>query len=92
MLSNKDRIGKGLELLSKGLYPYFEQQMQQQYGDKWEDRAKKYLQNHTTMEKTEVKDKLREDTGELLKAMSREWKKVFKDNENLDNGKKVIVE
>ena len=92
MLSNKDRIGKGLELLSKGLYPYFEQQMQQKYGDKWEDQAKKYLQNHKKMKKTGVKDKLREDTGELLKAMSNEWKAVFEHNENLDNGEKGIVE
>lgn len=92
MLSNRERVGKGLELLSQGLYPYVEQQMEQKYGDKWEDQANKHLQNHTTMKKTKVKDKLREDTGELLKAMSNEWKKVFKDNENLDNGEKGIVE
>jgi len=40
MLSNRDRISKGLELLTQGLYPYVEQQMQQAYPDDWETEAK----------------------------------------------------
>lgn len=92
MISNKERIGRGLELLGQGLYLYFERQMQAKYEKSWETQAKKHLPKYNTMKKRDVKDKLREDTGDLLKVISKEWDKVFKNKENLDNSEKGIVE
>ena len=92
MITNKERIGKGLELLSQGLYPYFEKHMQSEYDKKWDTQAKQHLVEHKKKKKCDVKNTLREDTGALLTVISKEWDKVFKNNENLDNSEKGFVE
>lgn len=38
-LSNRDRVGKSLELLNEGLRPFVEREMQQEHGDRWQDIA-----------------------------------------------------
>lgn len=35
--SNRDRVGKALEVLNAGLYPFFERELRTAYGDKWEE-------------------------------------------------------
>jgi ribonuclease-3 len=92
MLSNRDRITKGLELLNQGLYPYVEQQMQQAYPDDWETEAKSKLPDYKNMKKQEVKEQLSKDTGALLTVMSKKWEKVFKKQDHFDNREKGIVE
>ena len=92
MMSNKDRISKGLELLNKGLYDYFKTQMQDEYDKKWETQAKQHLPEHKTMKKGDIKDRLSKDTGALLTVISKEWDKVFQAQEHFDKREKGIVE
>ncbi|GAB6187537.1 Swt1 family HEPN domain-containing protein [Thermopirellula anaerolimosa] len=37
--TNRDRVGKGLELLSRGLFPFIEREMKVVHGDKWKAAA-----------------------------------------------------
>jgi len=37
--TNRDRVGEGLELLNKGLYPFIEREMKAVHGDKWKVAA-----------------------------------------------------
>jgi len=42
-LTNRERIGKALELLREGLMPYLQREMEAQYGPEWIERAKEAL-------------------------------------------------
>lgn len=37
-LSNRERIGKGLDILRKGLAPFVEREMETVYGDQWQGK------------------------------------------------------
>ncbi len=90
MLSNRDRIGKGLELLNQGLYPYVEQQMQQAYPDDWETQAKNKLPDYKSTKKKDIKEWLSKDTGALLTVISKKWDDLFQ--KYLEKREKGIVE
>ncbi|MBE9227450.1 ribonuclease III [Phormidium sp. LEGE 05292] len=75
-ISNHDRIGKALNILSQGLYPYVERQMRTVHGD-WIKVAISNLPEHQTS-KREVADILREDVAAVLIIMSKQWESVFK--------------
>ncbi|NEQ96833.1 MAG: hypothetical protein F6K30_08935, partial [Cyanothece sp. SIO2G6] len=74
-MSNKERIGKSLDLLRQGLYPYVKQKMQADYGDEWVDNAGSYLRDYQKV-KQELETILQEDTSALLTVIARD--KVFK--------------
>ncbi len=38
--SNRDRVGKALELLPAGLYPFVERELRAKFGDGWEQKAR----------------------------------------------------
>ena len=76
-VSNKDRIGKALESLRQGLYPYIEQKMQAVHSGKWMEKAASYLRDHQKSKQQED-DIIREDVSAMLTVVSREWEKVFK--------------
>ncbi|KOR37450.1 MULTISPECIES: ribonuclease III [Planktothricoides] len=90
MLSNRERVGKGLELLSQGLYPYVEQQLQEAYPDDWETQAKKELPDYKSTKKKDIKEWLSKDTGALLTVISKKWDDVFQ--KSIDKPEKRIVE
>ncbi len=90
MLSNRDRIGKGLESLTQGLYPYVEQQMQQAYPDDWETQAKNKLPDYKSTKKKDIKERLSKDTGALLTVISKKWDDLFQ--KYLEKREKGIVE
>jgi hypothetical protein len=39
-MSNRDRVGKGLEILVAGLYPFVERELKARLADKWQDPGK----------------------------------------------------
>jgi len=78
-ISNQERIGKALEFLQQGLYPYFEQKIQVVYGHKWTTKVASHLQDFQKQKK-QAADAIQKDIAILLKVMDREWKDVFKDS------------
>lgn len=75
----REYIGKALEAVRQSLYPYLRQSMTEIYGDTWEERAVKHLQQF--QRKTlaiEETDPLFEDVAAQLTVINREWEKVFK--------------
>ncbi|MBR8826990.1 MAG: hypothetical protein DSM107014_03630 [Gomphosphaeria aponina SAG 52.96 = DSM 107014] len=78
-ISNRETIGKALEYLCQGLYPYVEKEMQAVYNSDWLKKAASNLQNHQKKINRQADEILREDVGTLLNLVSKEWNKVFKD-------------
>jgi ribonuclease-3 len=76
-VSNRDRIGKALDSLREGLYPYVEQKMQEVYGSAWIKKVPSYLPDRQKA-KQQVKDIISEDVSALLKVVIRAWDEVFK--------------
>ncbi len=54
-VTNHERVGKALELLRKGLQPFFQREMQAKYGENWLETA---LQS--------FKDRWSIDAGEII--------------------------
>jgi ribonuclease-3 len=78
-LSNHERIGKALNALQQGLYPYVEQKMQAKYGKTWISQAVSQLQNHQKSSRYTDEILLREDLAALLAVVHKRWYNVFKD-------------
>ena len=76
-VSNRERIGKALDSLRQGLYPYFEQKMQEVYDSTWTAKAISHLKEHQKS-KQQADETIREDVAALLTVVIREWEKVFK--------------
>lgn len=72
-VSNRDRVGKALELLSQGIKPFFEREMRGVHGDSWLREVAKSFDRPTGPQKTDP----RLDTYALLKVMWDEWHQVF---------------
>lgn len=79
MVNNRDIIGKALESLRQGLYPYVEQKMQVVYSSDWTQKATSHLRDFQKA-KQQADDIIREDIAALLTVVNREWEKVFKVN------------
>ncbi|MGG6242735.1 Swt1 family HEPN domain-containing protein [Nodosilinea sp. AN01ver1] len=73
-ISNHERVGRALQLLQTGVYPYLEREMQATYGQHWPVRAATYL-NHKNERADEV---LKNDLYSALKVMWNEWNDVFR--------------
>jgi len=68
--SNRDRVGKGLELLASGLRPFVLREMQAALGDGWETE----IENPGKPGSSEAEYR---DAYTLLKAMWDVWRQVF---------------
>ncbi|MEA5575602.1 ribonuclease III [Anabaena sp. UHCC 0451] len=77
MLNNRDAIGKCLELLSQGLYPYVEQKMKLEYTNQWLAQAGQCLSPDTNLKRT-TEERLQQDISSLLSVMTKRWDRVFK--------------
>ncbi|ERT04462.1 ribonuclease III [Lyngbya aestuarii BL J] len=77
MMNNRERIGRCLDLLKQGLYPYFEQCMREAYGGQWLSQAEKALSKNATLKRT-FEDTLKEDVSVILIIVNKRWEKVFK--------------
>ncbi|WP_414566210.1 MULTISPECIES: ribonuclease III [unclassified Anabaena] len=79
MVLNRDRIGKALDFLRQGLYPYVEQKMQEVHGSSWMTKVASHLRDHQKA-KQQINEIIREDVSALLTVVNREWDKVFKNS------------
>ena len=74
-LSNRDRVGRALDLLQDGLGPFLEREMEATYGKRWKYQAVDSLREHHF---TEDGQDLRLDVQALLLIMWDQWNQVFK--------------
>jgi hypothetical protein len=42
-ITNKERVGRALDLLKEGLYPFVEREMRSVYNEHWENHALSHL-------------------------------------------------
>lgn len=78
-ISNRERIGRALDSLKEGLYPFIEREMKDIYGDRWFAVALNCLPESYTIRKT-GDAVLKEDVSALLIVMWEQWNEVFKKN------------
>lgn len=70
--TNHERVGKGMELLQRGLQPFMERELADAYGEKWREKANK------TLSDTKLKVGAKSiDSAALLVLMDREWRDLF---------------
>ncbi|HEY9864416.1 MAG TPA: ribonuclease III [Candidatus Obscuribacterales bacterium] len=75
-LSNHDRIGQSLTLLSQALSPYVEQKMREVYKDEWFDNAKQYLLRNRNFNRSD--EEVFQDVHVLLTIINKQFDRVFK--------------
>lgn len=71
-LSNRDRVGRGLELLSAGLRPFVEREMQAAHGERWREVAGAGLRENRGAPKGKAKQ-VNLDAQALLSLMANQW-------------------
>ncbi|MCF2971517.1 DUF499 domain-containing protein [Synechococcus sp. Nb3U1] len=76
-ISNHERVGRALNLLRDGLYPYIEREMKAIHRDRWLIPASACLPDSYVKYK-KAQDVLREDISALLIVMWEQWNTVFK--------------
>ncbi|MFM7447367.1 MAG: Swt1 family HEPN domain-containing protein, partial [Leptolyngbyaceae cyanobacterium] len=76
-ISNHERVGRALNLLRDGLYPFVEREMKAIHGDRWLIPASSSLPDHYVARR-EVQDVLKEDVSALLIVMWEQWNNVFR--------------
>ena len=52
MIGNRERVGRTLELLHKGLYPFVEREMRAIYSDKWIVAATPFVSQDRTLRRS----------------------------------------
>jgi predicted AAA+ superfamily ATPase len=73
--TNKDRVGKAMDLLRQGLAPFVDREFTNFHGNKSEDVARTYLQDDRTMARKPLADW---DVAALFKLMGDSWNDVFR--------------
>jgi predicted AAA+ superfamily ATPase len=76
-ISNHERVGRALNLLRKGLYPFVEREMKAIHGDRWLLPASACLPD-SYVARRQVQDVLKEDVSALLMVMWEQWNNVFR--------------
>ncbi|WP_421654707.1 Swt1 family HEPN domain-containing protein [Leptothermofonsia sp. ETS-13] len=76
-ISNHERVGRALNLLRDGLYPFVEREMKAIHGDRWIVAASACLPDSYVKYK-KAQDVLQEDVSALLIVMWEQWNNVFK--------------
>jgi len=73
-LTNRERIGKALELLREGLMPYVQREMEAHYGAEWIERAKEAIRGDIKFKEGEPHF----DAHAFLVIMWDQWNVVFR--------------
>lgn len=76
-VSNKERIGRALDHLRDGLYPFIEREMKAIHRDRWLTAASSCLPDHYVARR-DVNKVLQEDISALLIVLWEQWNNVFK--------------
>ncbi|WP_448572868.1 Swt1 family HEPN domain-containing protein [Trichothermofontia sp.] len=87
-ISNHERVGRALNLLHQGLYPFVEREMKAVHGDRWLIPASASLPDSYVKYK-KVEDVLREDVSALLIVMWEQWNTIFK--QTLGQSERTLV-
>lgn len=74
-LSNRDRVGKSLDLLNTGLKPFVERELKAVYKDKWLDAAQEGLREDRIP--ANLKKEPKWDIQALLAIIWNQWNTVF---------------
>ncbi|MHC5826054.1 MAG: Swt1 family HEPN domain-containing protein, partial [Nostoc sp.] len=64
-VSNRERVGRVLDLLRDGLYPFVEREMRSIYGDKWVVAATPFVPEDHSLRRN-VQQILKQDESALL--------------------------
>ena len=72
-MSNRERVGRTLDILKDGLAPFVERELKATYGDKWIG-----ITNGIVPERRETGGKIDWDIQALLRLMWDQWNDVFK--------------
>lgn len=76
-ISNHERVGRALNLLRDGLYPFIEREMKAIHGDRWIVAASACLSDSYVRNK-QPQDVLQEDVSALLIVMWEQWNNIFR--------------
>ncbi|MBD1895772.1 Swt1 family HEPN domain-containing protein [Coleofasciculus sp. FACHB-129] len=76
-INNRERVGRALELLHQGLYPYVEREMRSVYSDRWIVAATPSVPEDRSLRRS-VAETLKADVSALLILMCDQWNEVFK--------------
>jgi hypothetical protein len=74
MNSNHQRVAIALDILSEGIFPFFEQEMSNVLGIRWEETARMSCRSQSTVQP----QAFRWDAQALLTAMWDNWNSVFR--------------
>src|SRR6266702_4963591 len=75
-ISNAERVGKALELLNQGLFPFMKRELKASYGDTWFEQASANLREYQMPGKGDGDEHW--DTQALLLVMWDQWNVVFR--------------
>src|SRR6266700_4068790 len=75
-ISNAERVGKALDLLNQGLYPFMKRELKANYGDAWFEQASSNLREYQMPRKGGGNEHW--DTQALLLVMWDQWNVVFR--------------
>src|SRR5256885_1337921 len=75
-ISNAERVGKALELLNQGLFPFMKRELKAYYGDPWFEQASANLREYQMPGKGDGDEHW--DTQALLLVMWDQWNVVFR--------------
>jgi predicted AAA+ superfamily ATPase len=87
-ISNYERVGRALQLLHKGLYPFIEREMKAIHGDRWIIPAGASLPDSYLRNKS-AKEVLEEDVSALLIVMWDQWNQIFR--QTLGHSERTLV-
>lgn len=74
MRSQQQRVGIALETLTRGLFPFFERELRDAYGDNWEETARASFRGPASMALLNGKW----DAYAVLSVMWEQWNPVFR--------------
>src|SRR5258707_14589311 len=75
-ISNAERVGKALDFLNQGLFPFMKRELKASYGDSWFGQASANLREHQMTGKGDGDEHW--DTQALLLVMWDQWNVVFR--------------
>src|SRR5436309_14186404 len=75
-ISNAERVGKALDLLNQGLYPFMKRELKANYGDAWFEQASSNLREYQMPRKGGGNEHW--DTQALLLVIWDQWNVVFR--------------
>jgi Swt1-like HEPN/Protein of unknown function (DUF499) len=87
-ITNKERVGRALDLLKEGLYPFVEREMRSVYNEHWTNHALSHLCEDRNLKRTTA-ERLQEDVTDLINVIFGEWHNVFK--KTLGNAERNLV-